>query len=278
MKKLIALLLASSLAGSGAPGGAQLPGSPVADYAATFKNADLGCCIIRDVFHKVPQKMAKGRASVGETAVWDAKDRALQMKLTAPATLQTDAAGNIKTPSMGIFGTGYCLGPGTSFTVKAGFQKPQRAVSTDSWSVTVVARTGDVPDTPDLGRLLVSLRVNNGLANLRVQEGLNNATTGGIPGAPKKDVTGDAYKEIYTLGEPFTLSLHVDRKTGSGTATLTTRTQTIPIDFTMGVFTKDSGPPLNVVGAALGNTGPKLTASVEVTDFELWAPLCPPAP
>lgn len=278
MKKLFACLLASSLVDWGHPADAQAPATD-ADYAATFKNADLGCCIVRDVFHKSPQALAKGRSSVGETAVWDAKDRALEMKLTAPATIQKDDTGNIQTPSMGIFGTGYCLGPGSTFTIKATLQRPARAASTDSWNVAVVARTGDVADVPDLGRLQVSLRVNNGKANLRVQEGLNNATIGAIPGAPKKDVTGDAYKEIYTLDEPFTLSLHVDRKTGSGTATLNTKTQTIPIDFTMGVFTKDpSSPMLKTVGAALGNTGPKLKASVEVTGFELWAPLCPSRP
>ena len=273
MKKLIALLLASSFAGWGSLGGAQAP-TNLADYAATFRNADLGCCIIRDIFHKSPQALVKGRAGVGETAVWDAKDGALQMKLTAPATIQKDDAGNIKVPSMGIFGIDYCLGPGSNFAIKGTFQRPTRAISTDSWTITVVARTGDVADDPDLGRLQLSLRVNDGKANLRVLEGRDNASTGAIPGA-KKDVTGDAYKEIYTLGEPFTLTLQVNRKTGSGTAILTTETQTIAIDFTMGVFTKDPGSPtLTTVGAALANTGPKLKASVEVTGFELWAPMC----
>jgi hypothetical protein len=273
MKKLKGLLLASSLAGSGSAGWAQTP-TPAADYSATFKNADLGCCIIRDIFHKSPEPMAKGKSGVGETAVWDAKDNALQMKLTAPATIQKDDAGNIKVPSMGIFGTGYCLGPGSTFTIKGTFQKPTREVSTDSWTVTVVARTGGVADVPDLGRLQLSLRVNNGNANLRVLEGLDNATTGAIPGA-KKDVTGAAFKEIYALGEPFTLSLHVDRKTDTGTAILKTPTQTIHIDFKMGVFTNGpKSPTLTTVGAALANTGPKLKASVEVTAFELWAPLC----
>jgi hypothetical protein len=273
MKKLIGLLLASSLAGSGAPGIAQAPSSGPADYAATFRNADLGCCIVHDAFHPVPQKMAKGRASAGETAVWDAKDKALQFKLTAPATLQKDGQGNTKTPSMGIFGTGYCLKQGTAFTIKAIFQKPERAVSTDSWTVTVVSRTGDVADVPDLGRLMVSLRVNNGAANLRVLEGSDNASTGAIPGA-KKDITGIAFDEIYKQDKPFTLTLHVDRTTGTGRATLATATQTIPIDFTMGVFTQNAGQPLTVVGAAMGNLGPKLTSTVEVRDFELWAPMC----
>jgi hypothetical protein len=276
MKKLITLLLAPSLAGWGSGGGGQTPAT-APDYVATFRNADLGCCIVRDIFHKSPQAMAKGRAGVGETAVWDAKDNALQMKLTAPATIQKDNAGNIKVPSMGIFGTGYCLGPGTNFTIKGTFQKPTRDISTDSWTVTVVARTGEVADVPDLGRLQLSLRVNNGNANLRVLEGLDNASTGAIPGA-KKDVTGKPYDEIYKLGEPFTLTLHVDRKTGTGTAALTTKTQTIAIDFTMGVFMKDSGPTLTTVGAALANTGPKLRATVEVTGFQLWAPLCQPGP
>jgi hypothetical protein len=277
MQKLIALLLASSSAGWGSLAGAQAPTTP-ADYAATFKNADLGCCIVRDIFHKSPQALAKGRAGVGETAVWDAKDNALQMKLTAPATIQKDDAGNIKVPSMGIFGTGYCLGPGSTFTIKGTFQRPTRDISTDSWTVTVVARTGDVADIPDLGRLQLSLRVNNGMANLRVLEGLDNATTGAIPGA-KKDVTVAVYNEIYTMGEPFTLSLHVDRKTGTGTAILATATETTPIDFKMGVFTNDpKSPTLTTVGAALANTGPKLRASVEVTSFELWAPLCQPSP
>ena len=53
MQKLIALLLGSSLASWGSPGGAQVPTTP-ADYAAAFRNADLGCCIVRDNFHKSP--------------------------------------------------------------------------------------------------------------------------------------------------------------------------------------------------------------------------------
>jgi hypothetical protein len=177
---------------------------------------------------------------------------------------------------MGIFGTGYCLGPGSNFAIKGTFQKPTRDVSPDSWTVTVVARTADVADIPDLGRLQLSLRVSNGKANLRVLEGTNNASTAAIPGA-KKDVTGAAYKEIYTLHEPFTHTLSANRQTGSGTAMLTTKSQTIAIPFTMGVFTKDTGSPkLTTVGAALANTGPKLKATVEVTGFELWAPLCAP--
>lgn len=271
MKKLIAFLLASSLAacsGGSGPGGS---GSAVPAYYATFEGADLGCCIVRDIFHKPPQPMAEGRSNVGEMAALNSKDGLLQMVLTAPAPLQKDDAGNPKTPSMGIFGTGYDFGQGTNFTVSATFQKPERAASTDSWTDTVVARTGGVADTPDLGRIQLSLRVKGGQAELRVQEGLNDATTGKLPGA-SAPVTGAAYDEIYKLGQPYTLKLHVNRQNGTGNAALTTKTQTIPVDFTMGVFTQSAGDPLTTVGAALANTGPGLTASVEVADFKVWGP------
>src|SRR5690349_7070763 len=116
MKKIIALLQASSLAGCSDPGPGGGSGSVPADYYATYEGANLACCIVRDVFHKPPQPLLKGQAKVGETAVWGAKDNALQMVLTAPPPekVPVNATGEpLVTPSMGIFSIGHDYGPGT---------------------------------------------------------------------------------------------------------------------------------------------------------------------
>ena len=261
-KQLIALLLASSLGDSaalGAPPGTPAGAVQAPNYWTKFEG--LGCCIVRDSLHTVPQALQPGQGGAEESAVWIAKPDALRMELKAPRPLQPN------TPSMGIFKTDQNFGPGTHFSVSATFRSPEGRMDGPAWTVVVVARTGKAPDLSSLGRLQLSLRVRNGV-HLRVQEGANAPSAGPI-GPTDKDFgpTDIAYKEIYVEHKPFTLRLDVNRKSGTGVGTLTTATQVISIPFEMGLYKKDSGPALTTVGTAMANNIPGETVSVEVTDI-----------
>ena len=261
-KMLVALLLASSFSGFSMVG--KNPGPPAGAVKAPnywTKFEGLGCCIVADSLHTDPQGLQPGQGEAGETAAWIAKSDALRMELKAPNPLQPSV------PSMGIFKTGQNFGPGTHFSVSATFRNPQGRMDGPAWTVTVVARTGDTPDRSDLGRLQLSLRVRNGV-HLRIQEGPDAASTAAIASAAVFDFvpTDPAYKEIYLEHKPFTLMLDVNRKSGKGTATLSTASQEFPIPFEMGLFKKDSGAPLTTVGTAIANNIPGETVSVDVTD------------
>jgi len=271
MKKLlVALLLASSLYGCKKEKAyPQPPAGSVdsADYWTKFEG--LGCCILIDGLNTTPKALQPGQGGPDETSAWVSEADALRMDLTAPDKIAPDT-----TPSMGIFKTRQNFGPGTKFSISATFRNAQGRMDGQAWTVALVARTGDVADTADLGRLQLSLRVNKGV-HLRVQEGPDGPSTSAIPGAalpdgsPQPDfVSGDApYKDIYLDHKPFTLRLDVDRKSGKGVATLTTATQVYPIRFEMGRFKKDGGAPLTTVGVTIANNNPGETVSVEVTDF-----------
>ena len=260
---LVALLLASSLGSSNSEGARRDP-PPGAVKAPNYwtKFEGLGCCIVIDSLHTDPKALQPGRGEAGETAAWIAKSDALRMELKAPDPLRPNV------PSMGIFKTGQNFGPGTHFSVSATFRHPEGRMDGPAWTVVVVARTGDVPDHSDLGRLMLSLRVRNGV-HLRVMEGSDAPGTTAIPGAAVVDFvpTDTAYKEIYVEHKPFTLRLDVNRKSGKGIATLTTATQAFPIPFEMGLFKKDQGAPLTTLGVAIANNIPGETVSVEVTDI-----------
>lgn len=298
MKKLIALLLASSFVGcspqsknqSAPPEEARQQAQPAtplasvpanlnaADYYATFEGNDLGCCIVRDKFHKPPQALAEGRSNVGETADWITKDAKLGMVLKAPMPIAANT-----TPSMGIFSVGHDFGPQSTLTISATFQKPVGAPSGKAWAVGVVGRTGGVDDTADLKRIVLSFRTcTTGLgpcagakANLRVFE-----VESADPDDPATvrlanvNIPDDVFDAIFTSGQPFTLKLFIDRKKGSGIATITTGTATIPpLMFNLTIFTGAADAPIiTTVGATLANGFAQgETVAVEVNDFAVWA-------
>ena len=269
MNKLITLLAVSSVAGCSNSGSKP-------DYQASFQGDDLGCCIVRDTFHKPPQPLAKGRSNADETADWITKDGKLGMVLTAPAPIAPKT-----TPSMGIFSTGHNLGPSSRFTISATFQKPVSAPSGKAWSVGVVGRTGDVDDASELKRILLSFRTcTTGIgpcagarANLRVLE-VNSAD----PDDPANvklaniNIPTDVYDAIFTSGQPFRLKLTLDRKTGAGTGAITTGNATISLTFKPTIFKADSGDAITTLGATLANgfaEGEQV--SVEVNDLAIWA-------
>lgn len=283
MKKLMMLLLASALGGCCSLGDCPVPArtSRVPLYHARLTGPDFDKAIEIDLIHPDnPVPLARGEGNVGETALWEGtRDGALIMELQAPPELQTFPGTNdAKTPSMGIFYNPVNFDKNAIFSVSAKFQSPKctnlatsLADCAASWTVTVVAREGGVTDDPNLARIQLSLRSNSTGTNLRVQEGPNDPQTVAI-GLPKgKDITGDAYNDIYVNHQPFILKLFVNRKTGSGVGTLTILTspaQIFSIPFNMGLFTADADRTITTVGAALANNNvPLKMASVEITDF-----------
>lgn len=263
MKKLIVLLLASSLAAC--------TGSSVEDplrpvYHAKFKDGSLDCCILVDRIHapdKVP--LEKGQSGVGEIAQWTEGHGALALTLTAPNSIPENA-----NPSMGIFSTGLDFGPGKIFLVRATFQRPRAPAGLfNGWAVGLAARTGGKDDLYAETRLGVTLTFKNGSAELRFREG--DKTANSIKFNPDHQ---DVYDKIMNDAQPFTLELRVDRKAGKGAVTLITRGGFSPrIDFDPAVFKASDGPPITAVGATLANCcGEGKQVDVEVTDFQIWEP------
>lgn len=292
MKSLIAILLTSSLVGYGSEGTAQpspAKSHPVesqggamplasADYYATFQGKDLGCCIVRDNFHKPPQALQEGTGKAGETAVLTTKEGKLGMELTAPKPILANT-----TPSMGIFSVGHKFGRNATFAISATFQRPVGTPSGKAWSIGVVGRTGKVDDTAELKRILLSFRTcTTGLgpcagakANLRVMEA--NGADPDDPATVKLNSTNipdDVFNAIFTSGQPFTLKLFVDRKKGEGVGTITTGNANIPpLPFKTTIFTSAvDSPVVETVGATLASGfAPGESMSVEVSDIAIWA-------
>jgi len=269
MKKLITLLLASSLVGCKA-------WLHHADhYHALLKGSDLGCCIVADTFHNPPQALKLGTSNLaGEVPVLqNTPDAALGMMLRAPPPAMPQGA------TMGIFLPGLNLGKGTDFSVSATFRRPSTVYSEKNWAVGVVARTGDFQDLADLMRLQLTFRILKSAAELRVQEQWGPDDVTQFKKLAARPVPAEVYKKIVDGAQPFTLKLSIDRRSGSGTATMTSGGETFSVlsttdmtrTFTMAHFTKDGGEPLTVLGATLANpSAPGEERSVEVSDFEVW--------
>jgi hypothetical protein len=132
--------------------------------------------------------------------------------------------------------------------------------------VGVQARTGGLPDSGNLKRLSVTFRVKNNGAVLNVQ-GINETLDPVAIG-----VDPATYSAIFDHHEPFTIELIVDRRDGSGKATLYSGSlpQTI-VPFTMSYFKKDDGDPITVAGPTLANCcSPNGETRVEVLVVQLF--------
>ena len=330
MKKAIALLLASSLAGCRYPPGNEPPGPvpnnypgsdgiPVATavmcdrpspgfwvipppsvpgsaipgatplqtvYHATLPNGSL-ICGYWDAIHWPAQPLKPGDGQVaGTTAIIHAPagDGAFKLGLTAPSPIKVGADGfPVDTASVGLFSTDVDFGPGAVFSVRVAFQNPcgphLAAVPgglSNAWAVTIAAREGDEKDLGTDRRLGVTFKVRNNGATLNVLE------TGADDALATDKVDPKVYDAIFgnpeTCGtghKPFTLTLYVNRQTGSGVASLAgpavegVKDGPLDLPFKMHLF-GTSGPVIETVGATLANCCSEGgTVSVEVTDFEI---------
>jgi hypothetical protein len=256
--------------------GCQVPTDYVGPaYEANLPSKDLACCIVRDILHTPQaQPLQMGQNKPGDFATWGENNGALKMALS-------DAG------SMGVFSTGLNLGRDKAFSVSATFQNP---VVTDReifkpWAIGVVARTGDVDDTDNLGRVQVTLQTKRigpladqiTAVELRIQEGSDAGNTDKLKDTNGNDasvlIAGPTLNQIFKSGQPFTIKLSVDRASGRANAILTTGTKAISIDdAVLNLFNIDNATPLTVAGATLVNQEPNRAVSVEVTHFEIDVP------
>lgn len=277
MKKLVALVLASSLFGCGNPPPPEVLATRYPNFWAHLEGLQEGnmCCTIVDSIHSLTYPMMEGQSYLGETPHWNSNHGALEMVLDAPASaVPTGAA------SMGVFTYALNLGQDSNFALRATFQRPS-PVPSGGWAFGVVARTGNLDDTPDLTKIQLSFRVRPSDVDARVLE-INGAD-------PNPDTNSDRlahytilntdadYSGIADGSKPVTLTLIVNRRAGTGSAYLTVGTTdyTVGKDFALIMFAKGSG----TLSATLFNTaGPVLATdtdwgkslSAEVTDFKIW--------
>jgi hypothetical protein len=296
MKKFIALLLASSLAGCMIPGGglgpegsyagpycepsspnSQVPTPPgslitglIAQsqivYHAWFPNGSLECGYV-DYIHGTRQPMKYGDGRVADTTgilFGAAPSGALAMGLTAPNPIQPDT-----TPSVGVFSTDLNFGSGRVFTTQATFRALDGPrLPGNGWAVGVAARTGDENDLESDTRLAVVFRIlEDKGAVLRVLEADDRLD--------QRPVDDGVVASIFnrTSPQPFTLKLVVDRQTGKGAASLTAGSYVLEFPFEMKTFLATSGPPITTIGASVANCcAPGRTVYAEVSDFQILVP------
>jgi len=287
------------------PPGSSAPGaSSQIIYRATFPCGSLENGIV-DAIHSPPWPMKKGEGGVvGQTdSVSPAGITGVRLSVAAPNPIPKDASGNNQTSSVGVFNTALNFGPGSVFTVRATFQKPNgpripaNSDDTNAWSIGVSVRTGDERDLASDKRLGVTFRVKNQDAILNIQETDPGSTDGTVVNSLKQaSVPRDMVDKIFgTSGappQPFTLELFVDRDTGTGVATLIPSNPPVKAGpFVMLTFQAKSGPVLKTAGATLANCcAPGATVSVDVTEFEIvqvfrgqvyrggWGRIEPPIP
>ena len=254
MKTTVALLLIASC----------LTGCTKTIYEATFPNGSLDCCIAIDTIHPSKQPLAKGESEIPDLppANWAATTEGIKLGITDPV-------GNDLTPSAGIFSENVHFGIGSRFVLRATFQKPNGShYPGHVWGAgSVVARTGDHRDLPDLKRLNLAVRVIGSGAILAVTE----------PGGKTaiKPIPQDMYESIFSIRypQPYTLTLNVDRIRSTAKATL--KTETFP-PLTTGEFNLKHFIPatdddeFTTVGATVAITdAPGQDASVEVLSFQI---------
>ena len=244
-----------------------VPGVPALKlaYHAIFPGGSLNCFM--DRIHSTPQALLRGDGQVaGQTSSSTVGTQGIVLHLTTPDPIPLipgDPEGNTQTSSLGLFSTGLSFGPGTFFSTRATFVRPNGPFGGKSWAVALNARTGDEDDLGTETRLNMTVRFKAGAATLNAFEA--GDSRGSVP------VPTTTYGAIVSSSQPFTLELMVSRITGKGAAILTTA-GAVPLylKFTLSTFGSTSGPTISTIGPALANCcAAGKTASVELTDFQV---------
>jgi len=269
MKNLILALLAAPLVGCGPA------------YETNFSGLDLSCCIVHDSLHTPPgQAMLEGHSDLpGETSkLNDPGNGMLEMVAAAPpsGTVAAGLAGTI-----GVYSTQLSFGPngpGQAYLISATLQRPTRTLSPNAWSILLIMREPETPhDDLNGARIQLSMRTvqspplsqNLRSVELRVQEMTDADHTTKLPGSI--ELSGTPALQDIEASKPFTMTLIINRQKGTGTAFLSTESQTLQIpEFKMNLFTNNPNDPvIHTVGASLANTDPDNVASVELSHFEI---------
>lgn len=285
MKKVAIILLAWPLCGC------------ASYYHSTLEDSGL-CCTTFDNLHGTPQRPEKGLSKAGEDAQWLSAhvfdpplSKSVLMVLKAPETFEKNPGNFDKAASMGVFVTGLQLDAQSKFTLKATLQWPADEstirrcnpnpvvplASAANWTVALVAREGGADDTYDLSRLQLSFKTSGPNVDLRAQQidgtNLDPGSNTTRVSDRKQDISPEDHWKIFCLGEPFTLTLSIDRKDGTGKATIEGAGISYPpLDITLtDQFAAGSGPLLSTAGVALANAfTPNETVSVRVRDLKIW--------
>jgi len=261
MKKLIALLMASSLSWC-------RPHVDAPDaYWVIPATEKLDCCLHVDNLPGSPLMVQMGFShpfADPPVGYLETNDNAAKMVLKAPS----DEAKPGSTVSMGLFRTGLDFGQGSKFTLRATFRRPSPVIEGQGWTFAIVARGGGLIDEPDLSKIQLSFRIRSDDIEPRVQEYQGASIPHKVPIAVplKKDV-------VAGNSELITLRLVVDRQAGIGNAFVTIGSSENRVgdeNFPLTKFGPDSDTIFRTAGVTLAtDTDWGKTLSVEVTDFRI---------
>ena len=164
----------------------------------------------------------------------------------------------------GVFATPVEFGPGSIFSARVTLRAPTGPqLAGNQFAAALNARTGDEDDLQSEARVAATFRVRGTTAALNV---FGASVPPNLPNIPQ-----DVYDAIFDAEdpEPFTLELVLDRKTGVGTATLTSGGYSISHNF-QSVFRADSGPVVTSIGPTIAvSNGPGQRGTVEVMEFRI---------
>ena len=187
----------------------------------------------------------------------------LVISLARPAGLSSGVV-----TAAGVFATLVSFGPGSVSRVSATFRAPD-GPPTGGWAVVLNARTGGQNDLSGETRVNVSLRMAPG-GELRLNVPFGATMTTFTILSP--EIRDEIFSAVAP--KPFTLSLLIDRITGTGQATLTVQDNVVSLPFFLSTFPANSEPTITAMGAgiAANGTAPGQVVSVHLREFRIYAP------
>lgn len=172
-------------------------------------------------------------------------------------------------PSESVWATPVHFAPGSVVRLSATFRAPAGPLPGGGFAIGVNARTGGKDDVaPDNERIATTINVRPGfVVRLNVPFGSTQPTNMVLPQAVKDAIFS------ATDPQPFTLSLTIDRVSGTGKSELKVGDQVYSLTFELSDFRADGGPIITAVGPgiAVNSNGPGQTASVHVREFRIYA-------
>ena len=171
-------------------------------------------------------------------------------------------------PSESLFARPVDFGPGSIVRIQATFIAPVGPyATTGGFAIGLGGRTGGKDDLANETRVFTTVNVRpNQLVRLNVPFGSVETRNTVLPQAVKDAIFST------TDPQPFTLTLTIDRVSGTGKSELKVGDQLFTLTFTLADFLKDGGPTITAVGPgiAVNSNGPGQTASVHIRDFRIY--------
>jgi hypothetical protein len=226
-------------------------------YLVNFHNETLEPSVDKHGF----KAMARGHSEIDNSnPTWTKRGGALEMAVSKPAGTSAPASAGVWVPVN--------FGPGSKFAIEATFVRPDGPHEPGNlWAVALSARTGGVPDLPDLTRAGATLQVRADKARLNAP--------GVSPPLNLGNLGSATFNRIFRDNGPtqFTLTFLVDRSTGKGTAALKVGDVVVSKSSDLTVFKATSGDPITAVGAAIVlASGDGKRVSVQIREFRILTP------